>query len=89
MYPEEFRAEAVRLVGSSDGTIREMADDFGVSSQTLRDWVIAAKVDAGERWPEHRRARGAAVAASARARAAAGAGGIAAGFLEALMCPRV
>src|SRR5437870_3695191 len=48
-YPEEFRAEAVRLVRSSDRPLGEIAADLGVSQQTLRNWVFAAQVDAGER----------------------------------------
>ena len=48
-YPPEFREEAVRLVRSSDRSPREIAGDLGVSEQTLRNWVFAAQVDAGER----------------------------------------
>ena len=48
-YPEEFRAEAVRLVRSSGRPLSELSADLGVSQQTLRNWVFAAQVDAGER----------------------------------------
>jgi transposase len=48
-YPPEFREEAVRLVRSSGKSPREIAADLGVSEQTLRNWVFAAQVDAGER----------------------------------------
>jgi transposase len=48
-YPPEFREEAVRLVRSSGRSPREIANDLGVSEQTLRNWVFAAQVDAGER----------------------------------------
>ena len=48
-YPPEFREEAVRLVHSSGRSPREIANDLGVSEQTLRNWVFAAQVDAGER----------------------------------------
>ena len=48
-YPPEFRAEAVRLVQSSGRPLREIAADLDVSEQTLRNWVFAAQVDAGER----------------------------------------
>ncbi len=48
-YPPEFREEAVRLVRSSGRSPREIAADLGVSEQTLRNWVFAAQVDAGER----------------------------------------
>ena len=47
-YPREFRAEAVRLVRSSDRSIGDIADDLGVAHQTLRNWVFQARVDAGE-----------------------------------------
>lgn len=47
-YPPEFRAEAVRLVRSSDRSIADVADDLGVAHQTLRNWVFQASVDAGE-----------------------------------------
>ena len=48
-YPEEFRAEAVRLVRSSGRPLSELSADLGVSQQTLRNWVFAAQVDAGAR----------------------------------------
>ena len=48
-YPEEFRAEAVRSVRSSGRPLSELSADLGVSQQTLRNWVFAAQVDAGER----------------------------------------
>ncbi len=48
-YPPEFREEAVHLVRSSGRSPREIANDLGVSEQTLRNWVFAAQVDAGER----------------------------------------
>jgi transposase len=48
-YPPEFREEAVRLIRSSGRSPREIANDLGVSEQTLRNWVFAAQVDAGER----------------------------------------
>lgn len=48
-YPPEFRAEAVRLVQESGKPIREIADDLGVSHQTLRNWIQQAEIDAGQR----------------------------------------
>jgi transposase len=48
-YPPEFRDEAVRLVRTSGRPLNEIAVDLDVSQQTLRNWVFAAQVDAGER----------------------------------------
>jgi transposase len=48
-YPLEFRTEAVRLVETSNESIRVLAADLGVAEQTLRNWVKQAKVDAGQR----------------------------------------
>jgi transposase len=48
-YPPEFRAEAVRLVRSGGKLIREVADDLGVSEQTLRNWVRQGDLDDGRR----------------------------------------
>ena len=48
-YPPEFRREAVELYRRSGRSLREVADDLGVSSESLRSWVNQAQVDAGER----------------------------------------
>ncbi len=48
-YPPEFRREAVALYRSSGRSLREIAHDLGVSSESLRLWVKQAQVDAGER----------------------------------------
>ena len=34
--PPEFKAEAVRLVGSGDRSLTRIAKDLGVADQTLR-----------------------------------------------------
>ena len=47
--PPEFKAEAVRLVGSSDRSLSRLAKDLGVADQTLRNWVRHAAVDGGVR----------------------------------------
>jgi transposase len=36
-YPPEFKAEAVRLGGSSDRSLTRIAKDLGVADQTLRN----------------------------------------------------
>jgi len=48
-YPPEFRREAVQLVRTSGRPVSEIADDLGVSRETLRIWVKQAQVDAGQR----------------------------------------
>ena len=46
-YPPEFKAEAVRLVRSSDRSLSHLARDLGVADQTLRNWVRHAEIDDG------------------------------------------
>jgi transposase len=51
LYSPEFKAEAVRLVHSSEERypVAKIARDLDVSTETLRKWVNQAEVDAGER----------------------------------------
>ena len=48
-YPPEFKAEAVRLVRSSDRSIPQIAKEIGVSDNSLRNWVDQAAIDEGKR----------------------------------------
>jgi transposase len=48
-YPLEFRTEAVRLYRSSGKSLKAVADELGISLETLRNWVNRAKIDAGEK----------------------------------------
>ena len=47
-YPEEFRAEMIRLVRSGR-TPGELSREFEPSDQTIRNWVNQADVDDGRR----------------------------------------
>lgn len=48
-YPPEFREEAVRLYRSSDRSVSKVAEEIGISSESLRRWNLQANIDAGER----------------------------------------
>lgn len=48
-YPQEFRDDVVAVArGRDDGvTLRQVAEDFGISEATLSNWLKAADVEAG------------------------------------------
>ena len=48
-YPPEFRREAVSLVKASGRSVREVADELGVSYESLRIWLKQDQLDRGER----------------------------------------
>jgi transposase len=48
-YPPEFRREAVRLVSATGRSVREVAGELGVSSESLRIWLKQDQLDRGER----------------------------------------
>ena len=48
-YPPEFRREAVELYRASGRSLKEIAHDLGVSSESLRLWVSQTGIDAGKR----------------------------------------
>lgn len=50
-YPLEFRREAIRLVRASgeDHPIPRVANELGVSVETLCNWVKQEEIDEGER----------------------------------------
>jgi transposase len=48
-YTPEFKAEAVRLVRSTDKPASQIARELGVSDNALRGWVKQAQIDHGER----------------------------------------
>jgi transposase len=47
-YPEEFRREAVELVGQGR-SIPDVAESLGMSGQSLRNWVRQEQLDRRER----------------------------------------
>jgi transposase len=49
--PSSVPAEAIELARTSGKTIPELAQDLGVSGQTLRNWLHQADVDAGRGRP--------------------------------------
>jgi|HigsolmetaAR201D_1030396.scaffolds.fasta_scaffold28454_1 transposase len=48
-YPPQFRREAVELYRSSGKSIKVLADELGVSGESLRQWIKQADVDVGVR----------------------------------------
>src|SRR6266536_3509573 len=48
-YPPEFRREAVRLVRATGRSVREVAVEIGVSTESLRIWLRQDELDRGER----------------------------------------
>ena len=48
-YPPEFKAEAVRLVREGGRTISDVAQSLGVTTESLRQWLKQADLDAGRR----------------------------------------
>lgn len=48
-YPSEFRREAVSLVKASGRSIKAVAGELGVSTESLRIWVRQDQLDRGER----------------------------------------
>lgn len=50
-YPQELRERAVRMVAEigERGAIRRVADQLGISHETLRHWVRRAEIDGGLR----------------------------------------
>jgi transposase len=48
-YPPEFRAEAIRLARTSGKSHAQIAQDLGMTSETLRLWLKQADLDEGKR----------------------------------------
>jgi transposase len=48
-YPREFRERAVELARLGEKPRARLAQDLGVSDQTLRNWLRQADIDEGRR----------------------------------------
>lgn len=48
-YPPEFRAESVRLYRESGKSMSTIAQDLGVSVDSLRAWIRRDETDSGKR----------------------------------------
>ena len=46
-YSVEFRQEAVRLLRTSGRSVPQLADELGISPQSLRNWSRQVAVDEG------------------------------------------
>lgn len=49
-YPQEFRDDVVAVARGRDAgvTLKQIADDFGISEASLTNWLKAADVEAGK-----------------------------------------
>jgi transposase len=48
-HPPEFRARAVELAREHAKPLDQIAEDLGISSSCLRNWVKQAAIDRGDR----------------------------------------
>ena len=48
-YPKEFRNNVVKLVQVGERSLREVAEEFGISTDSVRRWVQQAERDQGTR----------------------------------------
>ena len=48
-YPKEFREKVVKLMQVGDRSLREVAEEFGISEDSVRRWVQQAERDQGSR----------------------------------------
>jgi len=48
-YPREFRDDVVAVARRGQGTLAQIAKDFGISESCLHNWMKAADLDEGRR----------------------------------------
>lgn len=48
-YPPEFKLEAVRLVKEGCRKIADVAQDLGVTGESIRNWIRRYEIDNGQR----------------------------------------
>ena len=48
-YPKEFRDDVVAVARKGEGTLAQIAKDFGISEGTLSNWLKRADVEDGHR----------------------------------------
>ena len=48
-YPKEFREKVVQLMQVGNRSLREVAEEFGISTDSVRRWVQQAERDQGSR----------------------------------------
>ena len=48
-YPDEFKADVVRVARQGDAPLSWIAKDFGISEASLHKWLKAADVQDGKR----------------------------------------
>lgn len=48
-YPKDFREQVVKLVQLGDRSVREVAEEFDISVDSVRRWVKQSQRDRGQR----------------------------------------
>lgn len=48
-YPKEFRDDVIAVARSGQASKRQVAKDFGISEQTLANWLKKAEIEEGTR----------------------------------------